>query len=399
MKRETLVKRAIVAMVMLAMIMTAIPLTVLASERGPYGAEDFTYEDYLREARRYRQIPEPLSREDWNRIVELSHREQIQFVSVDLLGNMYIAYLQRYEDLVKIMMQEDKDIQDAIQRELDAQRLRISGKFYLDGDPGKRNWYELGDDFTIIHYFGENWSGYTYRIEENILSVIRYSIWAGDVLEYTITILDENRLQTETRGIGIRTYVRMEGVVDNLNRRRHDEDFWDFWNRIPYSEQMRIYNEEAEVYQQMERDAAARGAERAAAEAAARAAIPITLKVNGRVISTDSPPVVENGRTLVPVRAFVEALGYIVSWDSGRQVLDIYDPETHALRISLTVGSNRARVSTGIYGVTDERILDVPAKIINGRTMVPVRFIAETLGCTVSWDEATKTISIVHNAG
>ena len=44
--------------------------------------------------------------------------------------------------------------------------------------------------------------------------------------------------------------------------------------------------------------------------------------------------------------------------------------------------------------------VDVPGRVVYpGRTMVPVRFIAETLGCTVSWDEATKTISIVHNAG
>jgi len=47
----------------------------------------------------------------------------------------------------------------------------------------------------------------------------------------------------------------------------------------------------------------------------------------------------------------------------------------------------------------DERILDAPAKIINGRVMVPVRFIAESLGCTVSWDADTKTISITQAEG
>jgi hypothetical protein len=69
------------------------------------------------------------------------------------------------------------------------------------------------------------------------------------------------------------------------------------------------------------------------------------------------------------------------------------------LRISLKIGSNRAKVSTGIYGVMDERILDVPAKTINGRTMIPVRFIAESLGCSVGWDEASKTVTIIQNAG
>ena len=126
---------------------------------------------------------------------------------------------------------------------------------------------------------------------------------------------------------------------------------------------------------------------------------PITLKVNGVVVKTDSPPVIESGRTLAPVRAIVEALGYIVAWDSSTQIVDIYDPNTQELMISLKIGSNKARVATGIWGVTDERILDVPAKIIGGRTMVPVRFIAETLGCTVGWDEKTKTVSITQAAG
>lgn len=149
------------------------------------------------------------------------------------------------------------------------------------------------------------------------------------------------------------------------------------------------------------RKKAEEAAKKAAAEKAAKeyAAMPITLKVNGVVVKTDSPPVIQSGRTLAPVRAIVEALGYIVAWDSSTQVVDIYDPDTHDLRITLKIGSNKAKVSTGIYGVMDERILDVPAKLINGRTMVPVRFIAETLGCTVGWDEKTKTVSITSAKG
>jgi hypothetical protein len=134
-------------------------------------------------------------------------------------------------------------------------------------------------------------------------------------------------------------------------------------------------------------------------EAAAYAAKPITLKVDGVVVKTDSPPVVEGGRTLVPVRALVEALGYTLSWDSTVQQVNIYEQFSQELRISMWSGSKRALVSTGIYYVETEVTLDVPAKVINGRTMVPARFIAETLGCTVSWDDATKTVSIVANKG
>ena len=79
--------------------------------------------------------------------------------------------------------------------------------------------------------------------------------------------------------------------------------------------------------------------------------------------------------------------------------VNIYSYATDALMISLRIGSNRAKVFTGISGVLDERILDVPAKLINGRTMVPVRFIAETLGCIVKWDPDNKIVSITSAMG
>jgi hypothetical protein len=182
---------------------------------------------------------------------------------------------------------------------------------------------------------------------------------------------------------------------------RHDtqqaewDAYWEQWDSLSYSEQMDSLRQDWALHDMD----GTRAAAQAAAAAAAQAAKPITLKVNGTTIPTDSPPVTENGRTLAPVRAVVEALGYIVSWDSATQTIEIYDLGTHDLRVSLKIGSNRAKVSTGIYGVMDERILDVPAKTINGRTMVPVRFIAESLGCTVGWDEATKTVSITQAAG
>ncbi len=156
---------------------------------------------------------------------------------------------------------------------------------------------------------------------------------------------------------------------------------------------------EAELHAMFQQKYAKEREAQAKAQAAAQAAKPITLKINGVTVKTDSPPVIENGRTLAPLRATVEALGYIVSFNSGTQTIEIYDPVTEDLRISLKVGSNRAKVSTGIYGVMDEQILDVPAKAINGRTMVPVRFIAQNLGCQVKWDEKTRTINIVQSAG
>jgi len=127
--------------------------------------------------------------------------------------------------------------------------------------------------------------------------------------------------------------------------------------------------------------------------AAAQAAKPITLKIDGQTIATDSPPVIENGRTLAPVRAIVEALGYYVTWEEKTQTIGIYSYATDVMIIEMRVGSRTAKVLVGSSNY-DDRVMDVPAKIINGRTMVPVRFLAETLGMEVRWDEASRTVII-----
>ena len=177
-------------------------------------------------------------------------------------------------------------------------------------------------------------------------------------------------------------------------------------NTLPLEQQLEIKRretqdilDEIEIYAEIQRIEDAKAKAAAQQSAAAYAAKPITLKIDGRVIPTDSPPVIEGGRTLAPMRATVEALGFVVTWTSSTQTVNIYSYATDALMISLRIGSKIAKVNTGISGVMDERTLDVPAKLINGRTMVPVRFIAETLGCDVKWDEASKTVVITSAMG
>lgn len=188
------------------------------------------------------------------------------------------------------------------------------------------------------------------------------------------------------------------GIKEKLEQEQQEQqDYWDWYNNLSYEKQMELLEQDLEREQQaMEYEK-----ERAAAEAAAQAAKPITLNVGGVTVKTDSPPVIENGRTLAPARAVVEALGYIVAWDSATQTMEVYNYYTEALVISMKVGSNVAKVAvgTGSNAIMDDRILDVPAKIINRRVMVPVRFIAETLGCDVSWDQTTKTVKIIQAVG
>ncbi|MGV8150067.1 MAG: stalk domain-containing protein, partial [Alkaliphilus sp.] len=102
-------------------------------------------------------------------------------------------------------------------------------------------------------------------------------------------------------------------------------------------------------------------------------------------LSFDVPPTIIQGRTLVPLRAIFEALGATVSWDGEtRTIIGVKDN----VIINLIVDSKNAFRNGQLI------VLDVPATIINGRTMVPGRFIGESLGAIVDWNQETRTVVI-----
>jgi len=107
--------------------------------------------------------------------------------------------------------------------------------------------------------------------------------------------------------------------------------------------------------------------------------------VNGKKLSFDVNPVVENGRTLVPVRAIFEALGAKVTYVEKTKTITATKGKTV---VKLTVGQKKAYKNNAAIN------LDVPAKAIKGRTMVPLRFAGEAFGAKVAWNESTKTATI-----
>ena len=113
----------------------------------------------------------------------------------------------------------------------------------------------------------------------------------------------------------------------------------------------------------------------------------ITVIVNGKVVVFDQTPIISEGRTLVPLRAIFEALNATVQWDDATKTVSAIRGET---KILLQIGS------TNMYVGSEVKVLDVPAQIINSRTLVPVRAISEAFGCTVGWDGNTKTVTITE---
>ena len=103
------------------------------------------------------------------------------------------------------------------------------------------------------------------------------------------------------------------------------------------------------------------------------------VSVNEKTITNDVAPVIRNNRTLVPIRVVTETLGGKVDWNDATK------------EVTLNIDGKEIKMTIGVilekYGVAPE--------IINDRTYVPIRFVAEELGAEVQWNEETKTVTII----
>jgi len=127
----------------------------------------------------------------------------------------------------------------------------------------------------------------------------------------------------------------------------------------------------------------------------------IRVRINGERILFDVDPIIYDNRTLVPMRAIFEALGFEVEWDNytrmakgtrfGAPRWDLPYDSNGRLVVEIPIDSNVAYIN----GEPIE--LDVPAMLHNERTMIPVRFIAEASGANVEWDDETRTVMISIN--
>lgn len=113
----------------------------------------------------------------------------------------------------------------------------------------------------------------------------------------------------------------------------------------------------------------------------------IGIKLNGDYIYCDAAPFIVEGRTLVPLRAISEGMGYDVIWSADDMSVTINNVATGAF-IKLFIASCTVNTNKGSFEIS------VAPRIYNDRTMVPIRVISETLGCEVYWDDANKDVYI-----
>ncbi len=113
----------------------------------------------------------------------------------------------------------------------------------------------------------------------------------------------------------------------------------------------------------------------------------VTIVVNGQTVNFDQPPLERAGRVFVPLRGVFERLGASVVYAGGQ-----INATGHGRNISLHIGSNQASVNGQPVTV------DVAPFLVGARTLVPLRFVAQSLGATVNYNDGTRTVAINNGA-
>ena len=114
----------------------------------------------------------------------------------------------------------------------------------------------------------------------------------------------------------------------------------------------------------------------------------VTIIVNGQTVSFDQPPIERAGRVFVPLRGVFERLGASVVYANGQ-----INATGNGRTVSLHIGSTQATVNGQPVTV------DVAPFLVGARTLVPLRFIAQSLGATVDYNNGTRTVSINGGGG
>lgn len=109
------------------------------------------------------------------------------------------------------------------------------------------------------------------------------------------------------------------------------------------------------------------------------------VRLDGELLGFDTPPVIEDDRTLVPLRFLFEQMEAEVEWNGAARSATV---RRGGQTVTFTLDKQTAYVN----GMPKQ--MDVPARLVNQQTMVPLRFLSEVLGYSVEWDAASSTADI-----
>jgi hypothetical protein len=112
---------------------------------------------------------------------------------------------------------------------------------------------------------------------------------------------------------------------------------------------------------------------------------PPSVYLDGKLLTFEINPVIVNGVTLVPLRTIFEEQQAVVTWDESAQTITA---EKDHMKITYRIGSSTADIDG------NEIALEVPGQIINGSTLIPLRFVSEALGNNVAWLADSETVVI-----
>jgi len=116
-----------------------------------------------------------------------------------------------------------------------------------------------------------------------------------------------------------------------------------------------------------------------------------TMYVDGSPVILEAAPIILNSRTLLPIRAVVEAVGGTIAWDASTQKVTIVQNDK---TLVLWIDRNVATLNGQSVNIdSDPKVVPI---IMSGRTLLPLRFVAETLAMDVQWDAATRTVTITY---
>jgi N-acetylmuramoyl-L-alanine amidase len=116
----------------------------------------------------------------------------------------------------------------------------------------------------------------------------------------------------------------------------------------------------------------------------------IQLFLNGKALVSEVPPRIIKDNTMVPIRVIAESVGANVTWDGKQRKVGVSKEDT---QIQLTIDKADAVVNGSVL-----RLESAPV-IVEGNTLLPLRFVSEQLGVKVTWDELTRSVFLFQSEG